>query len=104
MKTLEEEAIKILKEEGKWSHLFIFGNPSKPYPTNFEHDLNKVIVGLTSKYVQAEKIKAQIEVLKLAHLRLSVEGIDKADVTMVFTINELEQQLKQLEDESRTGR
>jgi hypothetical protein len=38
----------------------------------------------------------------LAHLRLSVEGIDKADNTMVFTINELEQQLKELEDESKT--
>jgi hypothetical protein len=45
---------------------------------------------------EAEKIKAQIDVLKLAHLRLSVEGIDKADSTMVFTINELEQQLKEL--------
>ena len=45
---------------------------------------------------KAEKIKAQIDVLKLAHLRLSVEGIDKADDVMIFTINELEQQLKEL--------
>ena len=45
---------------------------------------------------EAEKIKAQIDVLKLAHLRLSVEGIDKADDVMIFTINELEQQLKEL--------
>jgi hypothetical protein len=43
---------------------------------------------------KAEKIKAQIDILKLAHLRLSVEGIDKFDDTMVFTVNELEQQLK----------
>jgi len=48
---------------------------------------------------KAEKIKAQIDILKLAHLRLSVEGIDKFDDTMVFTVNELEQQLKLKEDE-----
>ena len=41
-------------------------------------------------------IKAQIDILKLAHLRLSVEGVYKADNIMVFTINELEQQLKEL--------
>ena len=46
---------------------------------------------------QAEKIKAQIDILKLAHLRLSVEGIDKADGIMIFTINELERQLKELQ-------
>ena len=46
---------------------------------------------------QVEKIKAQIDVLKLAHLRLSVEGIDKADGIMIFTINELERQLKELQ-------
>jgi hypothetical protein len=54
-----------------------------------------------SKWVQAEKIKAKIDILKLAHLRLSVEGIDKADYTMVFTVNELEQQLKELEDDKK---
>jgi hypothetical protein len=45
---------------------------------------------------KAEKIKTQIDILKLAHLRLSIEGIDKANDTMVFTINELEKQLKEL--------
>jgi hypothetical protein len=49
------------------------------------------------KMEQAEKIKAQIDILKLAHLRLSVEGIDKADGIMIFTINELERQLKELQ-------
>lgn len=64
-------------------------------------DAGHFIAGANSKWVQAEKIKAQIDILKLAHLRLSVEGIDKADDTMVFTVNELEQQLKELEDESK---
>jgi hypothetical protein len=54
------------------------------------------IVQQAKEMEKAEKIKAQIDVLKLAHLRLSVEGIDKADDVMIFTINELEQQLKEL--------
>ena len=54
----------------------------------------------TDKYIQVEKIKSQIEVLKMTHLRLSVEGIYDADNIMIFTINELERQLKQLEDGS----
>jgi hypothetical protein len=46
------------------------------------------------KWLQAEKIKAQIDILKLIHLRLSVECMNKADNIIVFTINELKQQLK----------
>ena len=48
------------------------------------------------KWLQAEKIKAQIDILKLIHLRLSVECMNKADNIIVFTINELKQQLKKL--------
>ena len=54
----------------------------------------KNIIEKAKEMEKAEKIKAQIDILKLAHLRLSVEGIYKADDTMVFTVNELEQQLK----------
>ena len=86
MKSLEEEA----REWYSNTRIFDTG------------PLNAFIAGANSKWIQAERIKAQIEVLKLAHLRLSVEGIDKANATMVSTINELEQQLKQLEDESKT--
>lgn len=60
------------------------------------------IIEQAKEMEKAEKIKAQIDVLKLAHLRLSVEGIDKTDDIMVFTVNELEQQLKLKEDESNT--
>jgi hypothetical protein len=54
------------------------------------------IIQQAKEMEKAEKIKAQIDVLRLTHLRLSVEGIDKADGVMIFTINELEQQLKEL--------
>jgi hypothetical protein len=94
MKTLEEEA----EEYSDYKNDYVpmsFGDKFNP---TTKRDF---IAGANSKWVQAEKIKAQIDILKLAHLRLSVEGIDKADDTMVFTVNELEQQLKQLEDEQR---
>ena len=91
MKTLEEEA----EEYSDYKNDYVpvsFGDKFNP---TTKRDF---IAGANSKWVQAEKIKAQIEVLKLTHLRLSVEGIDKVDDTMVFTINELEKQLKQLEE------
>jgi hypothetical protein len=61
-----------------------------------DYSLPSNILEQAKEMEKAEKIKAQIDVLKLAHLRLSVEGIDKADDVMIFTINELEQQLKEL--------
>jgi len=57
----------------------------------------KDLIEQAKEMERAEKIKAQIDVLKLAHLRLSVDGIDKADSIMIFTINELERQLKELQ-------
>lgn len=40
---VEEMAMIILKD--KWSHLFTFGYPKKPYPTNFEEYLKNTIKG-----------------------------------------------------------
>ena len=56
------------------------------------------VAGANSEWVQSEKIKAQIEVLLLIQIRLSIEGVGKIDDTMAFTINELGRQLKELED------
>jgi hypothetical protein len=91
MKTLEEEAIEYANE-------LVEARVIKDYQSGWMESVYLYITR-SSKWVQAENIKAQIDVLKLTHLRLSVEGIDKVDGTMVFTINELEQQLKQLEDD-----
>ena len=90
MKKLEEEA----EQYADFSNDYV--------PLSFGDKFNKTtkrdfIAGANSKWVEAEKIKAQIEVLKMTHLR-SIEGIYNTDNTIVFTINELEQQLKQLED------
>jgi len=90
MKTLEKEAKEYAKE-------LIEAKVIEDHQSGWMESVYLYITR-NSKWVQAEKIKAQIEVLKLAHLRLSVEGIDKVDDTMIFTINELEQQLKQLKE------
>jgi hypothetical protein len=92
MKTLEKEAKEYAKE-------LIEARVIEDHQSGWMESVYLYITR-NSKCVQAEKIKAQIEVLKLAHLRVSVEGIDKVDDTMIFTINELEQQLKQLENGS----
>ena len=61
-KEFELEAMNVLKS--KWSHLYQFGYLKKPFPTNYENDLNNVIIGLTSKYVEKQKLEFAIEQLK----------------------------------------
>lgn len=79
MKTLEEEARNVLKEKEKVGY-------SYEYYDGF-------IAGANSKWVQAEKIKAQIDALR------EVAWLDSSIGTI---IRRYEQQLKQLEDESKT--
>jgi hypothetical protein len=76
--TLEEEARNVLKEKEKVGY-------SYEYYDGF-------IAGANSKWVQAEKIKLLIEYL--------TEAYNKKH-NILNTIIELEQQLKQLEDEQR---
>lgn len=88
MKTLEQE-----NQEYFDNNIFCDGI------TPFEEDISKrcFIAGANSKWVQAEKIKVQIEVLK--ELDVNMSGYL---TTQVYKrINELEQQLKQLEDETK---
>jgi hypothetical protein len=88
MKTLEEEAAEWARRNIQWSDGFI--------------------AGANSKWVQAEKIKAQIDVLK----PIVAEGYKlkahhnnpewkKQLETSEQKLIELKQQLKQLEDESK---
>jgi hypothetical protein len=41
---VEKTAMDKLKS--KWEHLYKFGYPKKPFPTNYENDLNNVKIGL----------------------------------------------------------
>jgi hypothetical protein len=71
MKTLEQEA-----QEYFDNNIFCDGI------TPFEEDISKrcFIAGANSKYVQAEKIKAQIEVLEKAktlNIQILIENLEK---------------------------
>jgi hypothetical protein len=50
---IEKFAMDILKN--KWPHLYIFGYPKKPYPTNYENDLNCTLLGLLKSQTFNEK-------------------------------------------------
>ena len=41
---IEKRAMDLLKS--KWEHLYTFGYPQRPFPTNYENDLNMVKIGL----------------------------------------------------------
>jgi len=41
---IEKMAMDSLKD--KWSHLYQFGYPTRPFPTNYYNDLNCVMLGL----------------------------------------------------------
>jgi|688.fasta_scaffold567088_2 hypothetical protein len=48
--TIEEaadiERIAMDKLKNKWGHLYTFGYPQRPFPTNYENDLNNIKIGL----------------------------------------------------------
>jgi hypothetical protein len=88
MKTLEQEA-----EEYFDNNIFCDGI------TPFEEDISKrcFMAGAKSNYVQSEKIKAQIDMLKSIG---TVHDERCMSQRVRDKIRELEQQLKQLEDET----
>jgi hypothetical protein len=82
MKTIEEEA------------RFLYGNLEK----GIGADRRSIfIAGANSKYVQAEKIKAQIEVLEAILNKYIDESLSGFYIRGM--ISDLQQQLKQIEDE-----
>lgn len=87
MKTIEEEA------EQHWDMTYMMAKDEsiKPYV------VNDFIAGANSKWVQAQKIKAQIEILEshIEHPRKT--GYKRHDI--IDTIKKLNKQLKELEDE-----
>ena len=63
------EEIAMYKLKDKWAHLYLFGLPKRPFPTEYERDLNNVIIGLYegAKW-QAERMYSEEEVLELLDL------------------------------------
>jgi hypothetical protein len=69
--TLEEaadiERIAMDKLKNKWGHLYTFGYPKRPFPTNYENDLNNIKIGLYegTKWQQERMYYSEEEVLEL---------------------------------------
>jgi len=91
MKTLEKEAEEYARKV--WGIYY-----DEQYPdaaivkTNGESTLDDFIAGANSKYVQREKIKAQIEILSI----IQQPNGDMLGNKIKLKIEELEQQLKEL--------
>ena len=53
MKSKEEiEQLAMDSLKGKWSHLYQFGYPTRPFPTNYENDWNCVMLGYSLKIIE----------------------------------------------------
>jgi hypothetical protein len=79
--TLEEasdiERIAMDKLKNKWGHLYTFGYPQRPFPTNYENDLNNIKIGLYegTKW-QAERIG--LMEIELRHTKTLLASCEKA--------------------------
>lgn len=95
MKTLEQEAEEYSRNEWEdlYSQIGITG-AERGWETK-----DDFIAGANSKWVQAEKIKAQIEILELHIEHPTKPGYKRHDV--LDRIKSLKVQLKQLEDETK---
>jgi hypothetical protein len=59
------EIIAMDKLKNKWGHLYTFGYPKRPFPTNYENDLNNIKIGLyEGKKWQAEKMYSEEDMRK----------------------------------------
>jgi hypothetical protein len=88
---VEKKAMDLLKN--KWSHLFVSGYPEKPYPTNFQNDLNNVMIGILSTSVSLQNVKkAQIEILELVQSKL--DGNKTEENNFWHMINKIKKEIK----------
>jgi|688.fasta_scaffold19913_18 hypothetical protein len=71
----EIEKIAMDKLKSKWEHLYTFGYPKKPFPTNYENDLNNVKVGLYegAKW-QAERMYSEEDMIDFAMFYYTHQG------------------------------
>ena len=79
--TLEEvadiERIAMDKLKNEWEHLYTFGYPQRPFPTNYENDLNTIKIGLYegAKW-QEERMYSEEEVIRILDKREDYLGTE----------------------------
>jgi hypothetical protein len=71
------ERIAMDKLKNKWGHLYTFRYPKRPFPTNYENDLNNIKIGLYegAKY-QAERMG--LMEIELNHTKTLLASCEKA--------------------------
>jgi len=82
--TLEEasdiERIAMDKLKNKWGHLYTFRYPQRPFPTNYENDLNNIKIGLYegAKW-QAERMYSEEDMINFANFKINnlMKHVDK---------------------------
>jgi hypothetical protein len=61
------EKIAMDKLKNKWGHLYTFGYPQRPFPTNYENDLNNIKIGLyEGAEWQAERMYSEEDMIFFA--------------------------------------
>jgi ribonuclease HIII len=64
---LKIEQIAMDKLKDKWEHLYTFGYPKRPFPSQYERDLNNVKIGLyEGNKVQTEKVFTEADMILFA--------------------------------------
>jgi len=71
------ERIAMDKLKNKWGHLYTFRYPKRPFPTNYENDLNNIKIGL----YEGAKWKAErmgLMEIELRHTKTLLASCEKA--------------------------
>ena len=75
---LEDDVEKLAMDKliSKWSHLYQFGYPKKPYPTNYENDLNIIMIGI---YQAREKYRYTEDDMRIAIQQAFLSGVERLE-------------------------
>lgn len=87
MNTEEVEKIAMDKLKNKWGHLYISGYPQKPFPTNYENDLNMVKIGIHEGLSRNNEEKIFKLVSEITSLNEEIDSLKSSDKK--FTIEDI---------------
>jgi hypothetical protein len=100
MQTLEEEAQEYFSKDNGLYCAYSVKNKEDKF-TSVVSEVRAIDFVKESKWVQSEKIKAQIEENKSVLKMLKIHGTSASMMRVSFRIEDLQKQLKQLEDGQR---
>ena len=92
MNTEEIEKIAMDKLKNKWGHLYISGYPQKPFPTNYENDLNMVKIGIHEGLSRNNEEKIFKLVSEITSLNEEIDSLKSSDKK--FTIEDIKEAIE----------